>query len=120
MLAAMILSLVFTFTYATWAAKSRRAEAILIPLRDILQSVPILGFISVTVVFFMSLAPGLAFGAECAAIFAIFTSQAWNMALSFYQSLRTVPDDLVEVARGHRFGTRPRFWRPQVLFALTQ
>src|SRR3546814_3953036 len=78
MLAAMILSLVFTFTYATWAAKSRRAEAILIPLLDILQSVPILGFISVTVVFFMSLAPGLAFGAECAAIFAIFTSQAWR------------------------------------------
>src|SRR3546814_2936653 len=106
MLAAMILSLVFTFTYATWAAKSRRAEAILIPLLDILQSVPILGFISVTVVFFMSLAPGLAFGAECAAIFAIFTSQAWNMAFSFYQSLRTVPDDLVEVARGDRQSTR--------------
>ncbi|MBN8921319.1 MAG: sulfonate ABC transporter permease, partial [Rhizobiales bacterium] len=58
MLAAMLLSLVFTFTYATWAAKSRRAEQVLIPLLDILQSVPILGFISVTVVFFMSLAPG--------------------------------------------------------------
>lgn len=120
MLAAMALSLVFTFTYATWAAKSRRAEAILVPLLDILQSVPILGFISVTVVFFMSLAPGLAFGAECAAIFAIFTSQAWNMAFSFYQSLRTVPDDLIEVARGYRFGAWMRFWRLEVPFALPQ
>jgi NitT/TauT family transport system permease protein len=120
MLAAMALSLVFTFTYATWAAKSRRAEAILIPLLDILQSVPILGFISVTVVFFMSLAPRLALGAEFAAIFAIFTSQAWNMAFSFYQSLRTVPDDLVEVARGYRFGAWMRFWRLEVPFALPQ
>jgi NitT/TauT family transport system permease protein len=98
MLAAMILSLIFTFTYATWAAKSRRAAVVLIPLLDILQSVPILGFISVSVVFFMSLAPGKVLGAELAAIFAIFTSQAWNMAFSFYQSLRTVPEELVEAA----------------------
>jgi len=69
MLAAMLLSLLFTFTYATWAAKSRRAEVLLIPLLDILQSVPILGFLSVTVVFFMSLAPGRVLGAELAAIF---------------------------------------------------
>lgn len=82
-LAALVLSLVFTFTYATAAAKSRRAEMLLIPLLDILQSVPILGFISVTVIFFMSLAPGRVLGAEFAAIFAIFTSQAWNMAFSF-------------------------------------
>ncbi len=94
MLLALILSLVFTFTYATFAAKSRRAEVLLVPLLDILQSVPILGFISVTVVFFMSLAPGRVLGAEFAAIFAIFTSQAWNMAFCFYQSLRTVPTEL--------------------------
>jgi NitT/TauT family transport system permease protein len=103
MLAAMALSLLFTFTYATWAAKSPRAEVILIPLLDILQSVPILGFISVTVVYFMSLAPGLVLGAEFAAIFAIFTSQAWNMAFSFYQSLRTVPEELKR-PRNFRFG----------------
>src|SRR6202521_5007161 len=94
MLIAMLASLVFTFTYATLAAKSRRAEIILVPLLDILQSVPILGFISVTVVFFLSLTPGRVAGAEFAAIFAIFTSQAWNMAFSFYQSLRTVPVEL--------------------------
>jgi NitT/TauT family transport system permease protein len=84
MLTALGLSLLFTFTYATLAAKSRRAELLLLPLLDILQSVPILGFISVTVVFFMSLVPGRVLGAELAAVFAIFTSQAWNMAFSFY------------------------------------
>src|SRR5277367_5525979 len=95
MLIAMVLSLIFTFTYATLAAKNKTAERILVPLLDILQSVPILGFISVTVVFFMALAPGRVLGAEFASIFAIFTSQAWNMAFSFYRSLRTVPTELV-------------------------
>src|SRR4051812_24359633 len=96
MLAAMAASLVFTFAFAGLAAKSRRAETVLVPLLDILQSVPVLGFISVTVTAFMALAPGHALGAELAAIFAIFTSQAWNMAFSFYQSLKTIPDDLKE------------------------
>ena len=99
MLAAMVASLIFTFTYATLAAKSRRAELVLIPILDILQSVPVLGYISFTVVFFMSLFPGRVAGAEAAAIFAIFTSQAWNMTFSFYQSLRTVPRDLEEATR---------------------
>jgi NitT/TauT family transport system permease protein len=118
MLIAMIASLVFTFTYATLAAKSRRAETLLVPLLDILQSVPILGFISVTVVFFLSLTPGRIAGAEIAAIFAIFTSQAWNMAFSFYQSLRSVPEELDEVARGFRLGAWMRFWRLEVPFAM--
>jgi NitT/TauT family transport system permease protein len=111
MVAAMVGSLLFTFSYATRAAKSRRAELVL-------QSVPILGFLSVTVVFFMSLAPGRVLGAECAAVFAIFTSQAWNMAFSFYQSLRTVPVELIEASRC--FHVRPwvRFWRVEVPFAM--
>src|SRR6202046_3173850 len=118
MLLAMVLSLIFTFTYATLAARSKRAERLLIPLLDILQSVPILGFISITVVFFMALVPGRVLGAEFAAIFAIFTSQAWNMAFSFYQSLRTVPSGLVEASRN--FGLSPwmRFWRLDVPFAM--
>lgn len=118
MLAALTLSLLFTFTYATVAAKNRRAELLLIPLLDILQSVPILGFISITVVFFMSLAPGRVLGAEFAAVFAIFTSQAWNMAFSFYQSLRTVPHDLDEAARSMRLSTWMKFWRLEVPFAI--
>src|SRR5580698_6281576 len=102
MFAAMVASLVFTFTYATLAAKSRRAEMVLIPVLDILQSVPILGFLSFTVAVCLGLFPGSVLGAECVAVFVIFTSQAWNMAFSFYQSLRTVPRDLDEVARGLR------------------
>ena len=120
MLAALGLSLLFTFTYATLAAKSRRAELLLLPLLDILQSVPILGFISVTVVFFMSLAPDRVLGAEFAAVFAIFTSQAWNMAFSFYQSLRTVPTELLEASRTFRFSPWMRFWRVEVPFAMPQ
>ena len=85
MLAALVASLVFTFTYATLAAKSRRAEMVLIPILDVLQSVPILGYLSFTVVFFVSLFPGNVLGPELAAIFAIFTSQAWNMAFSFFR-----------------------------------
>ena len=118
MFAALAASLVFTFTYATLAAKSRRAEMVLIPVLDILQSVPILGFLSFTVTFFLGLFPGNTLGAELAAIFAIFTSQAWNMAFSFYQSLRTVPDDLNEVARGFRLTGWQKFWQLEAPFAM--
>jgi NitT/TauT family transport system permease protein len=120
MLIAMALSLLFTFTYATLAAKNKYAERLLVPLLDILQSVPILGFISITVVFFMSLAPGRVLGAEFAAIFAIFTSQAWNMAFSFYQSLRTVPTELIEASRNFRLSSWMSFWRVDVPFAMPQ
>ncbi len=118
MFAALALSLLFTLTYATWAAKSERAGKLLVPILDILQSVPILGFISITVVFFMSLTPGRVLGAEFAAIFAIFTSQAWNMAFSFYQSLRTIPDELSEAALSYRLSPWMRFWQLEVPFAM--
>src|SRR6202163_4852252 len=120
MLAALALSLGFTLTYATWAAKSERAGKLLVPNLDILQSVPILGFISITVVFFMALAPGRVLGGEFAAIFAIFTSQAWNIALSFYQSLRTVPTELIEASRGFRLSPWMSFWRLDFPFAMPQ
>jgi NitT/TauT family transport system permease protein len=118
MFAALIASLIFTFTYATLCAKSRRAEMVLIPILDILQSVPILGFLSFTVTFFLGLFPGQVLGAECAAVFAIFTSQAWNMAFSFYQSQRTVPKDLIEVSRGFQLTGWQRFWSLEAPFAV--
>lgn len=118
MFAALAASLLFTFTYATLAGKSRRAEIVLIPLLDVLQSVPILGYLSFTVLFFVSLFPGRMLGPELAAVFAIFTSQAWNMAFSFYQSLRTVPRDLDEASRSFRFTAWQRFWRLEVPFAM--
>ena len=117
MLVAMGASLLFTFTYATLAAKSRRAAAVLVPLLDILQSVPILGF-SFTIVFFLSLTPGRVAGAEFAAVFLVFTSQAWNMAFSFYHSLRSIPAELDEAARSFHLGPWMRFWRLEVPFAM--
>ncbi len=118
MLAAMVASLVFTLAYGTLASKSRRAEKVLVPILDILQSVPVLGYISFTVTFFLALFPGRVLGAELAAIFAIFTSQAWNMTFSFYQSLRTVPRDLDEVSRGFHLTGWQRFWKLDVPFSM--
>ncbi len=118
MLAAIVASLIFTLVYGTLAAKSRRAGKVLVPILDILQSVPVLGYISFTVTFFLALFPGRVLGAELAAIFAIFTSQAWNMTFSFYQSLRTVPRDLDEVSRGFHLTAWQRFWKLEVPFSM--
>jgi NitT/TauT family transport system permease protein len=118
MLIAMLFSLVFTFSYATWAAKSKRAGTLLIPLLDILQSVPILSFISITTIFFLSLAPGRVLGAEFVCVFALFTSQAWNMAFSFYQSLRTVPAEMTEAGKVFGLTGWARFWRIEVPFGM--
>ena len=118
MLLAIVCSIIFTFIYAALAAKSRRAEMVLIPLLDILQSVPILGFLTFTVVFFMNLFPGRLFGAELACVFAIFTSQAWNMTFSMYQSMRNVPKDLEEASQSFHLSGWQRFWRLDVPFAM--
>ncbi len=117
MFAALGFSLLFTFFIAPLAAKSRKAERLIVPALDILQSVPVLGFLTFTVVFFLSLFPGSQFGAELAAIFAIFTAQAWNMTFSFYQSLKTVPRDLGEVSRHFKLSAWQRFWKLEVPFA---
>jgi NitT/TauT family transport system permease protein len=118
MAAALVASLLFSLVYAALAAKSRQAEKIMIPVLDILQSVPILGFLSITVTGFIALFPGRLLGVECAAIFAIFTSQAWNMTFSLYQSLRTVPSELVEAARMYHLSAWQRFWRLEVPHAV--
>src|SRR6201987_4887973 len=115
---ALVASLVFSLVYAAVAAKSRQAQKILIPVLDILQSVPILGFLSITVTGFIALFPGRLLGVECAAIFAIFTSQAWNMTFSVYQSLRTVPAELNEAARMYHLSPWRRFWRLEVPHAI--
>ena len=116
--AAMILSLVFSIAYAGLAAKSKRAERIMIPVLDILQSVPVLGFLTFLVPFFLGLFPGKVLGAELASVFAIFTAQAWNMAFSVYQSLRTLPPDLVEACKSLRFSPLQRFRRLELPFAM--
>ncbi|HXE29962.1 MAG TPA: ABC transporter permease subunit [Stellaceae bacterium] len=120
MVAALIASLVFSLAYAAIAAKSKRAEKLLIPILDILQSVPILGFLSITVTGFIALFPGSLLGYECAAIFAIFTSQAWNMTFSLYQSFIAVPHDLREAARMYHLSPWQSFWQLEVPFAMPQ
>ena len=117
---ALALSLVFSIGYAAVAAKSKRAEKLLIPVLDILQSVPILGFLSITVTGFIALFPGRLLGYECAAIFAIFTSQAWNMTFSLYQSFLGVPNDLREAARMYHLSRWHGFWQLEMPFALPQ
>lgn len=114
MFIALVISVVFTFCYATAAARLRRAERVLVPLLDILQSVPVLGFLSVTVTGFIRLFPGSVLGLECASIFAIFTSMAWNMTFAFYHSLITQPRELDEAARVMRLTKWQRFWRVDV------
>ncbi|MGI4849780.1 MAG: ABC transporter permease subunit, partial [Janthinobacterium lividum] len=111
-------SLVFSCAFAAVATKYRAAEKVLVPLLDILQSIPILGFLSITVTAFIALFPGNLLGVECAAIFAIFTSQAWNMAFSAYQSFRTVPAELTEAANVFQMSGWQRFWRLELPFSM--
>lgn len=118
MLIALIFSVIFALSYATLAAKNRYAEQVLVPLLDILQSVPVLGYISFTVTGFLALFPGKIIGAECAAIFAIFTSQVWNMTFSFYQSLKTIPKELHEVATIFKMPKWQKFWRLEVAYGI--
>ncbi len=102
MFIAFAAALLFTFTYGYVAAKSVRARKVMLPLLDILQSVPVLGFLSITVTGFLALFPGSLLGVECASIFAIFTAQAWNMTFGFYHSLITIPAELQEAASVYR------------------
>lgn len=118
MLIAMVFSLIFTFIYATIAASNKKCAQILIPLLDILQSLPILGYISFTVTAFLFLFPASIMGAELAAIFAIFTSQVWNMVFSFYSSLTNTPQDLIDAAYIFRMSKWRRFWQVLVPYAM--
>jgi NitT/TauT family transport system permease protein len=114
MFVALGASTVFTLAYGYAAARSRRAEKVLIPLLDILQSVPVLGFLSITITGFIALFPGSFLGLELASVFAIFTSQVWNMTFSFYHSLITLPREFDELSRSLRLTRWMRFWRIEV------
>lgn len=118
MLVGLAASWLFTVLYASAAAKNRRAEQVLIPLLDVLQSVPVLGYLSLSVAALVALTPGNEFGAELAAIFAIFTAQAWNMTFSLYQSLKTIPGDLGDAGSIFRLSPWQRFWRIEMPFGV--
>jgi NitT/TauT family transport system permease protein len=108
--AAFALSLLFTVVYGYAAARSRLLQPILVSLLDILQSVPVLGFLAVSVTFFVHVMPSPVLALELSAVFAIFTAQAWNMTFSFYHSLKTLPRDLDEAMRLYRLTRWQRLW----------
>ena len=114
MFIAFAAALLFTFTYGYVAAKSVRARKVMLPLLDILQSVPVLGFLSITVTGFLALFPGSLLGVECASIFAIFTAQAWNMTFGFYHSLITIPAELQEAASVYGMNRWQRFTKVEL------
>ena len=119
MFIALGFSLLFTLIVGTLAAKNKRAERIIIPMIDVLQAVPVLSFLAITVTGFIHLFPGSLLGPECASIFVIFTSQVWNITLSFYQSLKTVPPELHEAATMFQLSPWQRFWKIEVPCSLS-
>ena len=106
---AFCFSLFFAISLGYLAAKNSTARAVILPALDVLQSVPVLGFLSATVAGFMALFPGSLLGVECAAIFAIFTGQVWNMAFGFYHSMVTIPTDMQEAASTYGLTRWQRF-----------
>jgi len=118
MVLAYIVSLVFSIAYARFAASSKAAERVMLPLLDILQSIPILSFMPGVVLGLVALFPGRTFGLELAAVILIFTSQAWNLAFSFHQSLITIPSELTEAARIYRLGFWRKFTRLELPFGV--
>jgi len=118
MFIALFFSVLASFILGAWAAKSKRAEQIIIPAIDVLQAVPVLSFLALTVSGFIQLFPGSLLGPECASIFVIFTSQVWNIIFVFYQSLKMVPHDLKEAASMFQLSAWRAFWRIEVPFAI--
>lgn len=114
MMIALLLSYAFSLLFGYLAARNRKAEKIMVPALDILQSVPVLGFLSITVTGFIALFPGSELGLECASIFAIFTAMAWNITFSMYASSRTVSAEFDEMSRMFGLTSWLRFWRLEV------
>lgn len=111
---ALLFSVVFSFIVGTIAAKNRHAERIIIPAIDVMQAVPVLSFLAITVIGFIRFFPGSLLGPEFASIFAVFVSQVWNITFSFYQSLKTVPSDLREVSSMFQLSAWQFFWKVEV------
>ncbi|HEY5779719.1 MAG TPA: ABC transporter permease subunit, partial [Terrimicrobiaceae bacterium] len=114
---ALGLSLVFAILYGTWAYYDRKARAVLLPALDILQSIPVLGFMPGLVLALVTLFPKSNFGLELSCVLMIFTAQVWNMVFSYYDSLNAVPEDLRQMGTLCGFGPAQRFLRIELPFA---
>lgn len=114
---AYVLSLIFTLVYGYIAAYNRRAERFMIPLLDVLQSIPVLSFLPAVMLAMVGLFPGRQLGVELGAILLIFTGQVWNMAFSFYSSLKSIPTEMREAAAIYRFSWWQRFTQMELPFS---
>jgi len=114
---AYLLSLAFAISYGYFAAYHPRVEAWMIAVLDILQSIPVLSFLPPVVLAMVSLIPGHQLGIELGVILLIFTGQVWNLAFSFYSSLKTIPREMTEAARIYRYSAWQRFWQLEMPFA---
>jgi NitT/TauT family transport system permease protein len=114
---AYVLSLAFTLVYGYVAAYNPRAERFMIPLLDVLQSIPVLSFLPGVMLAMVALFPGRQLGVEAGAILLIFTGQVWNMAFSFYASLKSIPKEMREAARIYRFNWWQRFIEMELPFS---
>ena len=115
--AAYLLSLIFAITYGYTAAYSPRVEAWMIAALDILQSIPVLSFLPPVVLAMVALIPGHQLGIELGVILLIFTGQVWNLAFSFYSSLKSIPREMMEASRIYRFSAWQRFWQLEMPYA---
>src|SRR5579864_7540511 len=115
---AYVLSLAFTLVYGYIAAYNPRAERFMIPLLDVLQSIPVLSFLPGVMLAMVALFPGRQLGVEAGAILLIFTGQVWNMAFSFYASLKSIPKDMHEAATIYRFSWWQRFVEMELPFSV--
>ena len=118
----LLLGLVFSFLFAfiagVWAAKSKHAANFILPFINFMESVPLVGFMTFNVIIAMALFPGSVMGLECAAIFGVFTGQAWNMALTVYQTLEVIPDELQDVAKQFKMTAWHKFWHIELPYAM--
>lgn len=114
---AYMLSLAFAIAYGYLAANNQRIEPLMVAVLDILQSIPVLSFLPPVVLAMVSLVPGHQLGIEMGVILLIFTGQVWNLAFSFYSSLKTIPREMVEAARVYRYSGWQRFWQLEMPFS---
>jgi len=114
---AYLLSLIFAVGYGYVAANNPRIEAWMIALLDILQSIPVLSFLPGVMLAMMALVPGRQLGIELGSIVLIFTGQVWNMAFSFYSSMKSIPREMIEASRIYRYSSWQRFWQLEMPFA---
>jgi len=114
----MAWSLLFAIVAGVLAARYTPMRRVILPFVNFMESVPLVGFLTFTTVYFLGLYPHNVMGLECASIFAVFTGQAWNMALTVYQTLTLVPRELDEAARSFNYNSWQRFWRLEFVYSV--